>query len=407
MNKYINPIIDKRERNICTMSTIDHILIKIATEVVTSENIMDYLNVIRNNMNMSVLNQAMVYFQNPEAQIVCGRASWRNIDRVVTNQAPAIILFFPLIEMTVIKEKTAPDGSKQTETVVDKPLYKEGMNATYANDFKAVDAYDLSSTQGSTTHICRIVNYDVIMDRILTITQATCEYVDIQTTDLPVMGYYDKDSNCFYFSNSLSMLDNKYCTREKETKKAAVYMYLDYFFNMTHTDDEALHEAIMYIISKYYCFDYEISQNAFASLDARSEKEKIIFLTLLQFYTSNIIQDIDGYVFNFDEIAMLNDLMYTKDTDKVLKLFDQILPDVDNSVLADTIIGLKTKLMHLDKDQLEQIYKRIKGGSLYSYPPYEITLDDDYMRNERKKLYEKINHTAAEYAEQVMRAEHS
>ena len=45
------------------MNKENQVLKMVANEAVTKEHIMNYLDVVKNNLSLSVLNQAMVYLQ--------------------------------------------------------------------------------------------------------------------------------------------------------------------------------------------------------------------------------------------------------------------------------------------------------------------------------------------------------
>lgn len=51
------------------MDKTNNVLLKVALEAITRENIIKYLNVVKNNINLSPENQAMIYLQNPNAKI--------------------------------------------------------------------------------------------------------------------------------------------------------------------------------------------------------------------------------------------------------------------------------------------------------------------------------------------------
>lgn len=364
------------------MSKTNQILIQVANTVVTYDHIIEFLHVVKNNLHMSVLNQAMIYFQNPDAKMVCGKEAWKKMGRTIKEHAVPIVLFFPSIKMTKPPKQYEENGVAQVVEGTSVPIYME--NVIYSNDYIPVNAFDLESTEGADIPDHNF-NYETVMDNILHITQATCEYADIQSVSL-VKGKYDKDKNIFYFSNNLFDLDKK--GQEQETKKAALYMYLDYIFETYHIKDKLLKQAIIYVLFDYYNFPGQtISQAAFKRLDQKSEEEKISFLSLLQFYTSNIVQDFDGYYLDFDETALSNNLLYTRDMKKVFHLFDSVIRSIEDDILRNEIANLKTKLLRAGGDYLQRLYQLCKSKQLYSYPPHEIMLDNtDYLLEDREKL---------------------
>lgn len=257
--------------NICqketqlTMQQINQIIRQVAVEAVTKENIITYLEVVKNNLNLSVLNQAMVYLQRPKAKHVCGRKAWEDIGRKIKPHTTPIVLFFPSIK-----------NDDETTSVY--------------SEYIPINTYDLDSTEGD--DINTSVEKDIhFVETIIEITGIAPETADIPKTEM-VKGLYDTKTNSFYFSNDIS-LDTEY--GRNEYNKAALSIYTDYIFENYKLQDKSLRAAIKYVLFEHYGFTHCIEKPAFRKLDKMSELEKIDFITELQFFTNCITQDFDGY----------------------------------------------------------------------------------------------------------------
>lgn len=372
------------------MSNTNQILKQVANTVISQDHIMEYLDVVANNIHMSVLNQAMIYFQNPAAKMVCGKEAWNKMGRAIRPNAVPIVLFLPDIKMIKPTDDGKPPNSDEKATFP--IIYMD--NAFYVNEYIPVNAFDVENTTGALLPEHEF-NYDTIMDNILKLTNATCQYTNLQQASL-VKGKYDKDDNIFYLSNTLSDLNDE--EQKRETKMALLSVYLDYIYDTYGIDDKLLKKAIIHVLSSYYGFSkYAIPEKTFKKLDQRSESEKIAFLSMLQFFTSNIVQDFDGYYLSFDETALVNSMLYTKNFSKVNKLFHQVVLSVNDDLLRNEILNLRMKLSRMDQEQLTELYTKRNDKEIYTYPPCKISLDiTDYLREDRKNLMSNLKFTIKE-----------
>lgn len=370
------------------MSNTNQIIRQVANTVVSQDHIMQYLNVVANNIHMSVLNQAMIYFQNPAAKMVCGKEAWNKMGRAIRPNAAPIVLFLPDIKMIKpTADGKLPDPDAEATFPV---IYME--NARYVNEYIPVNAFNVADTTGAPPPEHEF-NYDTIMDNVLRLTNATCQYAKHLHHGSSALGEYDKQNNIFYLSDKLSDLNNE--ENKRDTKKAMLSAYLEYIFDTYSINDKLLKYAILHVLSSYYGFsEYEIKEITFKKLDQRSESEKIAFLSMLQFFTSNIVQDFDGYYLSFDETALVNNMLYTKDFSKVNNLFHQVARYVNDDLLRNEILNLRIKLSRMEEEQLTALYTKRNDEEIYTYPPCKINLDiTDYLKEDRKKLMSDLKFT--------------
>ena len=337
----------------------NQIIRQVADTALDQSHIMQYLRVVANNIHMSVLNQAMIFLQRPDAKMVCGREAWGKMHRQVKPHAVPIVLFFPCIKM---KRHGDPD-----EEAVFPVVYREDV--TYVNNYLPVNAFDIENTSGEELSGHEF-NYAIVTDNIMQITGATIEYAALPPG---TKSKYDKTGHVLCLSDTLSGDSDE---KKLETKLALVSAYLDYIYETYHVRDKLLKQAILQVIYNYYGYTaYTIPEQTFKSLRQRQTADKLKFLASLQFFTSNIVQDFDGYYLDFDETALLNSLFYTRNMQDVFILFDKVMCDIDDELLKNKILNLRMKLMHTDSEHLMELYRHCKSQDIYTYPPYQIHVD--------------------------------
>lgn len=368
------------------MNKENQVLKMVANEAVTKEHIMDYLDVVKNNLSLSVLNQAMVYLQKSTAKMVCGKKAWESMGRTIKEGARPIVLFFPTIQMTEPPEEYEIDGVPQVVEGTDVQIHTK--EAVYANHYIPVNAFDLDSTEGEYIPDAT-PKHEPFMDTILEITQATSEFADTKKANT-CKGEYDIKQNVFYFSNELSGLDTEY--KKQECDKAAIYMYLDYIFHSYNLTDKCLRTAIRYVLcERYNIKTHSVGSSLFTKLDKKTEAEKLDFLYLLQYFTSNIVQDFEGHYLTFNETAFVNDIFSASDATEMWRAFDDVIRSIEDDLLKDELANFRTKLMRSEEGYLEELLSLRNEKKVYTYPPVRIDLNKtDYLRDEREKLLNSI-----------------
>lgn len=358
----------------------NQVLQTVADEVVNKANILSYLDVVKNNVNLSALNQAMVYLQKPTASFVCGRMAWKGLRREPNPDAVPIVLFFPQISVTCPPREFTIEGVPLAVAKTDVPiLIKE---AEYNSDYLPVNAYDLDSTFGN-DYEPGITLPDNIMDDIISITQCTPEFVDRQSIG-GNDGMYKRETNTFYFSDSINL--DTLGGREKY-RRTALGLYIDYIFDTYNITDVCLKYAVRYVLYERYHLQHQIAAPLFLKLGKKEAKERIDFLFAVNFITNKIVQDLEGYFLNFDETAFINDLLISSEYPDMWMAFDKAAISITDEMLIDEMEALKEKLMRSVDGYLEDILELKLSERLYTFPPQPIILDNiDYLRKERLRF---------------------
>lgn len=362
------------------MSQQNLIIEKVAEEVVNKENIIKYLNVVKNNINLSVLNQCMVYLQNPNAKIVCGRVAWEEMGRYVVEKARPTVLYFPSVTIEELPEEFKIDGRPQSIGTNDIPIYLK--EAIYGSSYIPVNGYDYDSTEGD-GELPDITLSSTFLDEIISITQGTTEVVDKKALQ-GEMGKYDRETNTFYFSDAM---DLKTDYGKTEFNKTALSLYVDYVMENYNITDTSLIYAVKYILFERYGFSHNIEKPLFVKLNKKKSEEKAPFLAMIQFLTNGIVQDFEGYFLNFDETALINDLFVSADYSDMWIAFDKAAVSIEDEMLKEEMNILKNKLMRTVDGYLDDLLSLKLDKKVYTYPPVTLVIDNiDYLRKERLNL---------------------
>lgn len=355
-------------------------LAKVANDVVASDHIISYLDVVKNNLNMSVLNQAMIYIQNPTATKVCGRQAWSAMNRTLNNNAVPIVLFFPNL---LLKEDAEPfdmDGVIQCVKNTDVTMYVK--EAVYENQYIPVNAFDISQTSSQASDDTPEIKTTDFIDNILDITNV----IPIRSSS--AKAHYDKEENKLYYPDNIDFSTER--GRQKYSE-IILNMYIDYIFDNHNIKDKVLKKAVQYVIYEHYNIEHNIKNTLFKKLDTdlyAATTAKINFIEQLNFITSNIIQDLEGYYLTFDETAFLNILLYTSDKKELYINVNKILNTLDDDLLNNELYNLRSKLLRTDDECIKQLFTLRTQKQLYTYPASKLDLDiKDYLREARNDLF--------------------
>lgn len=364
------------------MSDVNTIVTKIATEVVKKDNIINYLNVVKNNLNLSTLNQALVYLQNPKASKVCGRKAWEDVDRTVKANSVPIVLYFPNIKCVELPEEFKVDGVPQAIGNTD-----VGINikdSKFESNYIPVNAFDFSSTTGKDLDVD--LETPSFSDTIIEITDCVIEMVNPKSLN-GEKGKYDKNTNTFYIADY--NLDTDY--GKEEYNRTCLELYIEYVFDNYNIKDKSLKFAVQYVVYEHFNIKHNIEEPSFMKLDKKSTKEKINFLIALNFLTSGIIQDFDGYILNFDETAIVNSILTTSDTSELWVKFENVASTINDTLLQDEIHTLKSRLSRSIQGFLDDLVVLRNAQKIFTYPPKKMQLDkQDYLREDRYKYLSEV-----------------
>lgn len=358
--------------------TEQKIISRVAEEVVSQKKIITYLNVIKNNPNLSILNHCLIYLQNPLAEHVCGINAWKSQNRAIIDANKTIVLLFPSINRQNNPKEFLENNIPQVVKNTNIQIYLE--EPIYCNHYIEIIGYDFHNTRIVDDEENKIENKKSInyLDIILNITQATVEYANI------VSGKYDGIQNIFYIPEILNNNDN---IGIEEVNKELLSLYIEYIFDSYVLTDKVLKYAVKYCLFEYFHFNQSIEEPIFSKLNNYTISQKITFLENLDFLIRGIIQDFEGYFLNFNETCILNNVLNTAEPTEVYILLDKIADTVSDSYLKKEIIKLKSKLQRCIPGFLDDLYDLKENQNLFTYPPKKVLLDNtDYLREERRKL---------------------
>ena len=364
------------------MSQTNTILLQIANEVVCKEKIISYLDLLKNNINMSAINCSMIYLQNPNAKMVCGRKAWTEMGRNVNEGAKPIVLLFPSVTIKEPPEEFCIDGVPMAVGDTDVPIYLK--EAVYESNYIPVNGFDYDSTTGE--DVSSIVNKPNFIDNIIEVSGGTTQSIFSKALE-GYKGKYEPNENIFYLSDDID-ISTEYGRNEYD--KTLISLFIDYKMSSYNIPNKEVKKALEYVLYERYGFtNHNIEKPLFAKLNKYTGEQKVDFLLTIHYLVSDIIQDFEGYYLNFDETALINDLLISSEYDDMWIAFNKAMTCIDDEILVDNMKTLQSKLMLTANGYLDDILAQKMAKCLYSYPPAKVILDRvDYLRKERRKLLE-------------------
>lgn len=361
---------------------MNQVMDKVAQSVVCKENIIGFLKLMADNINMSPMNLAMIYLQRQDAKMVCGRKAWKKMGYEVKENAIPIVIYVPLITEESEGVEFTEDG--QAQVLKDNPdvVIMESL-PVFAKEFVPQNAFSLSDIEGEVDETP--VMEEGFMDSIIEITGATQEIVpQAAINGMIEKGMYDREENIFYFSDEID-ISTEY--GRELFNKTALGLYASYVFENYDIENKSLFYAVLYVIYEYFYISHEIESPLFFGLDKLGLDEKAEFIVTVNFIATEIIMDMEGYALSFDETAFVNDLFESEEPEELWTAFDKVVHTLEDKLLKDEIEALKRKLMRVDPSKLGELYEMKVKKELYSIPPVKLPLDNkDYLREARQRI---------------------
>lgn len=344
----------------------DFILRNVAEDVVCREKIISYLDLIASNPHLSVLNQAMLYFQKQDAGFVCGRRAWEAMGRKVKEEAQPVILYLPEIS-----------GDRESG---------------YRHSFQPVNAYAQSDTEGRTAkentekepngqlekrylqtaakdRMDFVKKDGDLISRILEATGATTELVEREVISDPARhGFFNAERKMFGLERGIDMEGHSRVMTE---------LFIEYFIGELGCSDRLLLPAAEYVVFAHFGWDHGIAAPLFAKLDSYTDDRKLSYLIALRETISEILQILDGRTLSFDETAFVNCLLTTPDKDQAFAIFEAALYSAGDELTAEAMRRFLVKLSLAEDGYIEKLYEKRMRQEVYSYPPQSLHIDEE------------------------------
>lgn len=316
-----------------------------AQKAASREEILPFLRVCVMNIHLSLLNMLLLYEQNQEAKMVCGKAAWEQMGRTLKNNADSIEIMFPEI--------------------------KPGQEEKYI----PVKVYDYADTEG--VNIQRNRKQVVYADRITQLTGATWEIVPEDALNGSFdKGFYDEAKKVFYLSELCLGI---------QKEQAILDLYVDYLMQKKRVENKLVKMAVCYVIYERFELKHSIVKALFGKLGKMSPTEKWEFLKCVRSISKQVIDDLDGYTLDFNETAFLNNLMETDESEAIKALLVQVAENVHCDDLKEDLLLLKEKLTRVKADCVKELWEKKCQMQLYSFPPFHLEMNDmDYLWEERR-----------------------
>lgn len=340
------------------MESLESRALAMVEKVMTRDEILPYLRVCAANVNLSYLNQLLVYSQKPDAKVVCGRSAWKHLGRDIKPDAVPIEMLFPQISL------------KQGEG---------GEDFAISSGYTVVKAYDYESTSGKepgsgkrTGHFC---------DRITAVTGVTWELVDKTALEGSIkQGVYDRKREVFCLLES--------CTAEQR-ERIAIDLFIDYVTERMGIQDNVLKLAVSFVIHKYFGMKSNIVSALFGGkLGKLDLQEKQVFLKNVQRVTKYVIDGLDGRTLSFNETAFVNLLLVTDEPGEVDNFLMRVAERLEDEDFKEEIQDLRLRLGKAGEGYVARLFLRRKQKQLYTYPPEPIEMDNlNLLFEERRNFH--------------------
>lgn len=350
------------------------VLYELADEVVCKDNIGSFLELLSNNIHLSVVNLAVLYKQDPAAKCVCGKKAVEKIG-VKVDESKAYTIYFPRIAMESPPEEFVENG----KGVADKDypdiqfLLKE---ASYKSLYLPVKAYSVEDDDKKNN-----INF---IDRILLITGATIEFV--ASDGLPpgdsAHGYYDREQNIFYIEKDLpkELMDT-----------TIVELYIVYVLVNYGIEGKLIKLALRQLCTQYFSLSGKFPKVLFKGLDELNTDEKAEYLITIWRLGTEIIQDIKGYHLSFDETAFVNNFMVTDEPDELFCMISRIMDGLDDDLIKHELELFQKKLLKAREGYLNDLLGWREQKVVLTYPPMTFDIEEtDWLRSDRREFIQSI-----------------
>jgi Zn-dependent peptidase ImmA (M78 family) len=252
-------------------------------DVFNSESFKSYLKFCSKFHDYSMNNTVLIAMQKPEATLVAGYSTWKQLGRQVESGQKGISILAPVVTKTnhifeyttaVLDEKGNKvynsDGTEQTETV--EKAFKELR-------FKKAYVFDVSQTSGKElpqlldTELSGDVPKDkkeCILNSLAAVAGTEITFEDIQSG---AKGYYSHIENKIAVKTGMSDLqtlktafhETAHCLLHDTKKDTAIQ-------NASRNDKELQAESVAFIVASH--FDMDTSEYSFPYIAAWSDSGK-------------------------------------------------------------------------------------------------------------------------------------
>lgn len=316
---------------------------EIAEKAVSREGILSFLRVSAENKQLSLVNQLLVYEQNPVSKTVCGKAAWGQLGRSIKEEADPIRILLPEI--------------------------MSGLDVRY----RTVNVYDYESTDGQELKMKQ--RKIAFADRITLLTGVAWEMVPEEALkDSLDRGYYDSERNIFCLAETCS---------EEQQEQTILGLYIDYVLGSIGIQDRLVRLAVSFVVYERFGLKNTIVGALFGKAGKLAGDDKWDFLKRIWYITKRVLDDLEGCTLSFNEIAFINGLLTTDEPEEMERIFEKAADPINNEELKEELLLLKRKLAKARN--LSELYRKRCVMQLFTYPPVLLELgNEDYLREERR-----------------------
>lgn len=327
------------------------IMERVADGAVCKEKILSYLDMVKKNVYLSAMNQSLLYFQDPTASAVCGKAAWEGAGRIVRDDATPVILYLPEIAVG------AETGDGRVENVGGGDSDGAAGKSGYRAEYRPVNVFDIRATEGDGV---AEPERPMIIERVLAYSGATSEVIEREALLDPFAhGFYDRRLNVIFLERGLDLAG-------QEAAMAAVLIGM--VFEELEIADPLLEMAVRYAVLGRYGLDAQVSKALFVKLDSYDKEQRQAFLIGLSQVVLEVVQRIEGRGLMFEETAFVNCLFTDDDKGGIVYRCMRAAENAEDEMLSDGLRRFGEKVLYADDAEVRRLFRMRMERKVVTYP---------------------------------------
>lgn len=341
----------------------NEIIISSIDNIVTTENLKSYLDLVARFPYLSCENQTLLWVQKKDAKLIHGAYAWKTMGRDIKEDEGAIAFLVPQIKLTdpgelmVDEEGNIQVDSKHPMSVI----YKRQMVYEYGS--KVLGVYDISQTTGEKPPKIED-HFDFegnIKKRGLIISEAPKAELDGKN----------------YMATEEGIIINSEIASDKERERALICGYIEYMLKIKDIPKKHLKELLF--STKYVCqmhFLSDAKEKMFGWVDSAvftNTRDKQYFLGDISTRCMQLISDLsDMRYLDFTATSFTNGALDADNVDELQAMLIRSLMCCIEPIFRPGVLNWQTLIRESTPDELKDIYNKKMEQKLFFEPPYRL-----------------------------------
>ena len=335
------------------------------------ENYEEYLRFASRFYNYDINNVLLAFKQFPQATQIAGYNAWKNhFHATIPDDTPAIALLIPIVQVSTITVNSV-DEFGEVEFDEQKRVKREEEQAA-SLIYKPAYVFDVSQVQlnqdGNTSN-ANTPNFAEFPRIFRTKTRFTLSFVGSDEIALPrhknyLLSLEDKD---------LAIRDN---LSVEDIAAACIRAYVELLVHNEHgvlrdgrPIADFIAQAVAFVVNCHFGLTTSNFSFTYAHTFLEEDAETLLsFLRVVQEKAFTVIQVFDEFLYSFNEINLLNNLLTTPSREDFLDKLEEIMDNTSDIDLLADIHSLRNKVDMLSAEQFADLYRVRCSKQLYSQP---------------------------------------